>query len=559
MAYTTSLEVIDNYINKLIQNTNGIYNVYEDHEYTIICTTTNEDFTRQIFIEDYPVAPNHIKIEGEKIIIQRHRIFESNFGLADLKINNTSFLFNIRTSKLNAKEIEELILYLFDNNHLLISTFLSGNKSAIEKKQLFSHPLPFSSKYIYFLNHLCDIFEQQYPIFVKCPYTVIRKKEVIVDYEDKPLDYKIDWLLRNLDELISDDRFEDCINTVNLNGQYAFIDKIAIDKNEISYNTYENRIILGGLLYFKKTLIEIQKEIQLKLKSSIVSQTYSIESDFVDIKDLRALPYIKLKEDISKIERRLFKIIKQYQTLLEEVEPLPEYPRLTCVSNSYRHYQKLFIEIRALYETKYSMDGMMNLLSIRKLNELYELFNLCVLIQCFEEFFVKSNIEKEVGVRKDSNIINKLLYRNKVNASEFTLFYEPVIKNCPQKTNLISIGNYLDTKNYRPDFVIEYKDQNELIYCILDAKYSKSSTVKQYHLTDCSKKYIIDIGVFEFRYKKIDYLVILNPEKGENDFQINFNSQYCPQIGTISVKPRKLEEIKKFISDFITINSYQIE
>ena len=102
---------------------------------------------------------------------------------------------------------------------------------------------------------------------------------------------------------------------------------------------------------------------------------------------------------------------------------------------------------------------------------------------------------------------------------------------------------------YKPDFLLEFvpPDKNK-IYCVLDAKYSQQSTVRK-RLSDCIYKYILNTGIHQSPYRKIDYLFTLAPIDRKIDYIMN--DSYYPQIGIIPAKPSNTIDIHDTISRLI--------
>lgn len=542
-----SFKVLESSTNTEVYPINGEYIVYDNLDYILLYTNSNLLVNTNVFLEDYPIERKSINVRNNKLEVTGKSIFKDSFGIVDLKIDNEIFSFNVRSKKMDCKEIEDMISFVYNKNDKIISNFYSKSKSKINKTLNSDSIIPFSSKYIEKLKNIIDDYDSAYQLFYRSPYTVIRKENRIVDYGDTPKEYNIDWLLNNLDEISFDDLYEDYPNSINIFGEYGWIEKIQIQENVISYDTYENRVILGGL-----KLIQIRINQCLCDLDKILEKEFVINNkneDYADFRGLKKVQYINIKVQLKELEKRAFRILIRYESLFVNTKPLIRYPQPTPVFRFYSHYKNIFNDIKWLYESKYTLNGIMNLVSLKKVYELYELFNLYTLIDVLNSIYPYLDIDFK------DNCISKISCKLDEFESIMSLFYKPQILPYSQCTSLVVIGNLENDKGhyYEPDFVLEIKTKDNINYMILDAKYSKSSTVKRYSLIECSKKYLLDIALEGEKYKKADFLIILNPDSSLDDIKANVEAKYFPQIGSVCVKPSKTDELLTLIKQYLSI------
>lgn len=526
----------------------GLYTVHElglyQFEYSAININHNV-----FFIEDENISERYIKEKSSNnVITTPFRFFEDYFGFANIRINEESFQFNILGEKFELKEIEDIILYLFENNHLVLDEFVSKSSTGGENVYEGRNYL-YSSKYLNLVDNFLNIFEGLFLNFKNKPLTVIRKKFELSNYSSQTIDFKsVEWVLQNLDTVLFESNLKEHPDVIKILNNYGVIDKIGADRNLASFATYENEIILGSFEYLKKTLIEIKGIIFSKLNSSNkLDNTYEL-SQYKDFRDLKRVPFLKLLKDIDSLLNRLVKMTLNYSKLFIDAKVKNQFPKLTPKFYKFRHYQLAFNQIKLLRTSEYNLAGEVQLLNVRKLSELYELYNLNILVEALNDAYDNNSHEKQVIRSEKQEIISKISFNNLQDGYSISLFYQPLINNYTKDLNLITIGNSKLIENHcKPDFVLEKISNNKTEYYILDAKYSKISTVKNLHLTACIKKYIIDVGIKNEPYQKPNWLILLHPDSFDEEIDLIYNSSHYPKIKTIISKPKHTLQIKNFI------------
>ena len=174
------------------------------------------------------------------------------------------------------------------------------------------------------------------------------------------------------------------------------------------------------------------------------------------------------------------------------------------------------------------------------------MYNFYLLIECIDKEMINLGFE----INNNANINNaknlRSYNRNKFNVN---FYYEPSYYDKKLvEVDLIRINNDKGTY-YKPDFLLEFVFPNKnKIYCVLDAKYSQQGTVRK-RLNDCIYKYILNTGIYQSPYRKIDYLFTLAPI--DKKFDYIMNDSYYPQIGIIPAKPSNTIDIQNTISRLI--------
>ena len=177
---------------------------------------------------------------------------------------------------------------------------------------------------------------------------------------------------------------------------------------------------------------------------------------------------------------------------------------------------------------------------------LYEMYNFYFLLEVVD----KEVKELEFKENESYNDCNAEYFKSyKKDELTINFYYEPHFF-CEKQSmlDLVRIDSEEGTY-YKPDFLIEFVSLSKgNIYCILDAKYSRERTIGR-RLNDCIYKYILNTGIFQNPYRKIDYLFILAPVDKKVDYVMI--DSYYPQIGVIPSKPSNVIDMQDTISKVI--------
>lgn len=511
---------------------NGIYIVYELMEYKF--KYSGELKENIVFIEDEVLDNNLLTFTNNSVITnQKSRFFEDYFGYLKIEINSFEFNFEVRIQKLQVPELEEILIYLWNQNPIIFDNFFS--KSSINSKLNDNKQnLNYSSKFVNIFEEYYNFFKNKYNIFKTLPHNVLRVKNNIKEYELADIsNNSIDWLINNLDELHIDYAFKNEPNSIQINNNYGIIDKILTEEKIQDFNIYENQIILGS---FDFVLLEITK-IKYVIKENLTTKQ-NYQKGFYSINEFKIIPFLKLKDDLDKIESKLKALQRNYFKIFINAKSKNSFPKLTPVFSTKRHYTEAYNKIKLIRDININLDGELHLLNIKKLSSLYERFNLFVLLNSILE---KNpiNIEQE-NIKIDSNTSQEFNFEFK--NLKISLYYDNYMSNLINHTGLQRISKGY----YRPDYIIKLTTQKNTKFCILDSKYSFEKTVKSEHLNNCIKKYILDIGITGFSSNKVEELILIYP--GENEVVFYGNDFFKPKISIMPSKVNK-ENLKKFIEN----------
>jgi hypothetical protein len=516
----------------------GIYVVYELYEYKFQFIGTVTEKT--VFIEDEVFDyENKLLIYKENSIStkEKKRIFEDYFGYLKINISNNEFHFEVRIQKLKVPELEEILLYLWNQDPIIFDNFFSKStlKSRLDKE---NENLDYSSKFVNIFEDYFNFFKNSFFNFKSLPHNVLRTKNIIKDYELADIsNNSIDWLINNLDELHMDYSHRNAENSIQINNNYGLVEKILTEEKISDFNIYENQIILGSFDY---VVLEIAK-IKNKIKSYLSNKQY-YEKDFYSINEFKIIPFLKVKDDLEKIESKIKSLQRKYKDVFVKTNSKNTFPKLTPVFSNKRHYTEAYNKIKLIRNIKLNIDGQLNLLNVKKLSTLYERFNLFILINSIK---AKNPISfKFENPKLEENTFQEFYFQ--FQNYKLSIYYDNYIGNLENKIGLQRISKGY----YKPDYIIKIESQNNIYFYILDSKYSSENTVKNKHLLKCIKAYILDIGITNLISTKVEELILIYP--GDNEEIFFGNNIFKPKI---SILPSKVKNnnLKEFI-ERLTIN-----
>lgn len=528
--------------NEEVYPLNGIYKVYELETYRLEYTADAPIVDSIVYIEDIALDSSIFNISKLKIVTKNPEcLFVDCFGFASLKINNEIYNFNILIEKLKKDDAEDMLMYLWRKDKKIYDIFLS--KSSITASDLQESEINMTSKLINYANFFYEKMLEYCMSFESLPFYLLRPQNELSKYSANLIDSdSISWVLENLDEITFSPELRYDPDAIELNGSYGIIDRIFVNKQKQCYNVYENNVILGGFLRVINKLNSLKKEINNNIE---VTKRYS-EDNYVDFRDLKKIPYVKLLQDVDRVRYKLENLYQKYRKIFSDAVPKIERPILTPVFIGRSHYANAFRLIQRIWGVNFDFQGDMLLFNIQKMSHLYEIYNFYLLIECIDNEVRKLGFDS-LYQNEDSNA--KYIRTYKRNKLTINFYYEPTYYSEKHfSLDLIRINGERGTY-YKPDFLLEfvYSDKDK-VYCILDAKYSQLSTVKK-RLNDCIYKYILNTGILNYSHKKIDYLFVLAPiDKRIDCVSSDF---YFPFIGIIPSKPSNVFDVENMISTII--------
>ncbi len=512
-----------------VEPKNNIFDVVEGFDYVLEYYADNI-LTFGVFIEDIPIAISDFDVLSEnEIKSKKKKFFIDYFGFACLKVNNEEFLFNIKVEKFKINEIEEIFTFLWNKEESLFKNFFSKSTKKI-KFDRYGNDIDNNSKYILFATHFIETFSKMYPFFRNQSHTKLVEVKQEKDVDTSLMtQYSIDWIFSNLDSLNFSNYHSDSLYSFKINDKTAILQKVGVEDRIDSLDTYENAVILGALRFFGKELKRLKRSI-----SAIINVDMLQNKEYADFSDLKKIPFLKMYQESLSLEKKYTLLYNKYRQLFNNVPSKMEKPQLTAVFSSKTHYQKAYKLICNLYNYKFNLNGEFRFLNIRRLSQLYEVYNFHLLSDSIEE--VLDNLSFKVFKEKDGydNLDRLTSFKNE----DYTinLYYEKHISD-GSEIDLVRIDK-IKGKYYNPDYILEIiqSSNNMKKYWILDSKYSKQSIVKANHLNSCMFKYLLNTGVKGISNQKVEGLILLFPS-GQSEAIVE-SDFYNPTINMIVSKPK---------------------
>jgi hypothetical protein len=516
---------------------NGLYVVYELHEYRFHYTGVITQ--NAIFIEDELFDYSSVIFEENSIKSkEKKRIFEDYFGYLTITVNNEKFNFEVRIQKLKVPELEEILLYLWNQDPIIFDNFFSKStlKSKLDHEK---QSLDYSSKFVNIFEDYFAFFKSKYLIFKSLPHYVLRAKNTVIDYELAEIsNNSIDWLVNNLDELNIDFLYKNLENSIQINNNYGLVEKILTEVRLNNFNVYENQVILGSFVFINLEIGKLKNKIR-----NYIPPNQSYEKEFYSINEFKIIPFLKLRDDLEKIESKIRFLQRKYEEIFTQTKPNNSSPKLTPVFSNKRHYSDAYKKIKLIRDIKINLDDELNLLNIKKISTLYERFNLFILVNSL--LSKNPNIFSKESPKEFDNIFQEFYFQ--FTNFKVSLFYDYKVDNIGNKTGLQRISKGY----YKPDYILKTESKTSIKIYILDSKYSSENTVKNNHLLKCIKDYILDIGVTDSYLVKAEELILIYP--GEREEVIFGNNFFKPKISIIPSKVKK-ENLKNFIDSIFNNN-----
>lgn len=505
-----------------------IYHVKEYDNVSIkIIYSKNIEFEPIIYLEDYQIALS--KIDEKNFFSNKTLMFRESFGYSDLRfylegdgaiVEPFTLKFNVAVKKINALNIEKMLNYLCQHSENIINVCLSRTKLEFDNdSSKKSDPETILNTAEEFINQVLEVrLELHYHLRKRLVPIKIPKWQST----DKFINIEPYDILENIDKLIPTSTDGDVL----INGRLYSIDAIDVSTLIPITDIEENNILIGACYSIRRVLKEL---IDMLNKGNDFSQTTFFDYEYESIDGL-LLRVTKggmlLRADL--LISRTEELIKYFKNDLGIVYKGELKPKITPYVRSSRVYRVLFEKIHKWYDLgQPSTRGSDYLVKLKSVSKIYEIFTWFKIIEYFNEINLFKIYIKNLDYNDDNSI--SFLPRELDIESEnlrINLKYEPKIEpfklNETKHLDLVDMKHTYGYKNsfWLPDFVmkISSKFNNDAIYVILDAKYSRASSVKEYHLPRIYEKYFQYLSVFDgsikiFDNSKVIAVLALYPEE----------------------------------------------
>lgn len=500
----------------------------------------------------------------------------------------TDFLLCVSKTQADANNIQQMIqeLITFDDTQIGEWLFFDASKkesAGLYRGSWIKHAYKSIGSYIQLLEQIAACYKRNYAYFrVQAKHT-IKHINTLTSYKDvRTLSAKsFDWVMQNAEQLV-----ETSIKTgVEFRGKYYIPYSILTDISRKSFDTYENRTIVG----FLYTVISNAKQVYTVLDRDVLNEEDIISKIHGSIPQNYKAPIITLKslqisycksmlEKLENVTDVLQENFRMYQTIFGISNPEPiTLPRKTNTFLEVMPYSQVFeVILRWFQYGEYSLKKEELILRVKTLDKIFEYYCLLRLLKMLANHgYQKADIEEPVTkytytfadyrYQNERDIANT--YRLTNQTTNVTVYYQPVI-SCREFENGITL--YRTTKPwsedkpdyYTPDFILKFTTQGHSEeYVILDSKFSSRDSIKRHSLESVMLKYSSQCSVAaEVGYPKMVWILQGRVRRGESPIWFYHNSPlanlYHPvtSVGIVSINTENnieqefWQEIRKNIS-----------
>lgn len=294
--------------------------------------------------------------------------------------------------------------------------------------------------------------------------------------------------------------------------------KTLVTDNEKSYDIYENRVVLGFLLFLVHEIERIQTELSEiigRVPQKIAeTEEYVTSSYFIYEKTVEVIKI--LLEDVRDLHRRFTSLYYMYAEALPiKPENISIIPRFTPLFKAVPQYHQIYdCTVAWFSKGVFSIREEQFMLSFIKISTLYEVYVLTKLVNYFKSSGYTLTAAEKIPYLSPGRYFentycnNRFVFKN--DSGQVTVYYQPVIYSTNRK-DISGIGLYRNTsisyprahdgssyrgRYYTPDFLIkyEYLGVSTERYIIADAKFSRLQTVKDREFAELAYKYLFSVS-----------------------------------------------------------------
>ena len=365
---------------------------------------------------------------------------------------------------------------------------------------------------IHLVQGIADLYEANYPFFIvnsRCRLEQVKQ----VDRTDK-LQYvdasTLQYIVQNPEYL------RQAASGIRYGYQYYLPDKVMMVQNRITFDTYENRVIVSFLYKLLQDVSDLQRrahELHGWIRPSPGRQEGYIDSSYFLLQDVRS-KISEYSDILDRSQERLQELFFVYSRILPvTLIDMASMPSPTATMTSVPQYHMLFEAMIQWYrQAGYSFEQeeiMMNFFNIPTIYEAYVLVKLIRSAQA--EGFRLTAAEKKkyrystrFSIDTESN--NTFRFTGE-EGEEVSIFYQPVLADGRQpldpelpiiRNNSLSfngVESSLDSEAvYSPDYIIKWQREGRTKYLILDAKYRRLHDVRVQAVPELAYKYLLSLS-----------------------------------------------------------------
>lgn len=532
--------------------TRSPFRVYQDQKYKIQIELDELQDVTSYYLElndellSVSIAPDgslQASLEDDHVFSQCYGYVKFQLVYFKNKVRGTleSPFISVMVKKgIKNDSVRRMTEYIYQNNSVLLAN--KRNSNQYKQNHAVGVNKTIEAK-LSLLSRIIGILEINYSYFkINSRFKTVHIEKT--DYFDK-LQYvssaTIQYIAQHPDEL----RRTIGNTGIVVSGHRYQPERTLITQNAISYDTLENRAIIG----FIETLFYDAQELARELEKLINANEYDTyeENDYISSTYYIYISTIdllkKMKSEVDGYVERIMAVQLAYSRIFNiKSKRLIDMPTPTAVFMSVPQYKQLYDCMNEwLRYADIGLELQNQILGLKKMSEIYELYVLLKLIQ----YLSASEYELSYADRTIYDFTRKTLYRNTSCNNEFvftrgdetiTLYYQPVIYSGVNDSDY-GIGLYrnntlsLESDNdvsftgeyYTPDYIIKYQNPNYSgsRFFILDAKFSSIESVLRRQIPKLVFKYVFSISPTDLNDKVIGLYIINGQSEQEEDSVTN--------------------------------------
>ena len=307
---------------------------------------------------------------------------------------------------------------------------------------------------------------------------------------------------------------------IRVHKQNFIPNRTLVEENAVDYDIYENRIVVGFLRSLYVTISSLTDEITERIKQfpdkQEIEKGYFLSAAFAFFATKQRLERNKVQ--LNLLRENIEELYIQYS----EVMPVSKQdvfapPQPSAILISVRAYRLVYEQIIRWFQFgMYDFRGEDFILPMLRSDKIYEYY---VLLKLYNYILSKGysfqradsyNYKISGFLSNCTNpynltTLNTFQFKNGDTSTELTLYYEPIIYNGKDsdvgenevglfRNMSYSFEDKRKGSHYYPDYVIKIQRAEYCEYIILDAKFSKRNSTKEFYLRKLLFKYIISIS-----------------------------------------------------------------
>ncbi|MBP9759513.1 hypothetical protein KBD45_07515 [Candidatus Dojkabacteria bacterium] len=541
------------------------FNVRENDTIVIILEVDHDGISPKVYLEDYKVEIH----KKDQVTYESNAglLFRECFGLSRLRvyfdelIEPIILIFNVYAKKVNSRQIEEMINYLFRFNEKMINLCFSRTTFAVNAKdEEYSDPETILTVAEQFLNKLLEMrLELHYHLRKR----LVPIKSPMWDARQSHIDIEPYDVLYNLDNLMPVPIEGDVV----INGRLYSVEGVDITTLRPVSDVEENAILLGAFYSIRRKVTHLLEQLHLGFNEAHHTPVYDVEYESINHLLIRVTSGGMLLRCQYLLEQS-DELIRYFQDDLNVIYRGELRPKVTPYVRGSRVYRVLFEQLAQWYELGLpSLDGLKYLIKLKSVSKIYEIFTLFKIIEYFyaNGWHIASAIKHKI---MDDAVPSQVSFEK--HDLEAILEYEPKILpftyDATQHLDIVDIQHSLggEYSYWLPDFVLKLSYKKETVYTILDAKYSYLSSVINYALPEIYRKYVLGLSVFDddlhvFDSARILGVLAIYPESDKTlsywpKYGISARIPRLPLVGAMALSPRSQTSFDQILNKIIEIS-----